>query len=193
MIDLTDEIRSFIAVDIPEGIVASLRPIRYDLSSLAPNLRMVDEENLHFTLKFLGNIGREMIGTIGGCMKSTRSLLGFDIKVRGLGAFPSAGRARVVWAGVSEGREKMIKLTEALDSTLSGLKFKKEKGNIPHLTVARAGRGSRRPDLSKFIEATREREIGNMHVDSIKLKRSKLTPQGPIYNDILEVQAGDSN
>ncbi len=182
-------IRSFIALDITDEIRAKLGPILQDLEDSRADLRMVDPVNLHFTVKFLGNITQDTIDRIAECMESVQGLLGFDIKVQGLGAFPRASRPRVIWVGVSDGRDRMVALSERLDAELSALGFEKERSHVPHLTLARSRRRGRNPEIAAFLEKMGDLEIGTMHVDNLVLKRSDLSPRGPTYSDILKVEA----
>ena len=182
-------IRSFIAIDIPEEILVKLDPLLSDLSQLGADLRIVRRENLHFTMKFLGNISEEMIEPVGECLRSVAGMLGFDMKIRGFGAFPNTRKARVVWVGTSSEGDRMVRLAESLDERLSKLGFTKERSHIPHLTLARCRSGRGKPALIRFIERMEDIEIDIMRVDRIVLKKSVLTPKGPIYTDILAVES----
>lgn len=181
-------IRAFIAVEIPPEAVARLDPLLADLASLGRDLKVVKRENLHFTLKFLGNIGSDMIGSVGDCMSSASGLLGFEIAIGGFGAFPNSHRPRVLWIGVKDGQDRMIQLAEDLDAALSELGFERERNHVPHLTLARNRSRRRSPGISSFIESMEDIEIGTMTVDAIKLKKSVLTPRGPTYSDVLETR-----
>ena len=179
-------IRSFVAVEIPEAAVARIDPLLADLASLGRDLKVVRRENLHYTLKFLGDIRQEMIEPIGECMHSVSNLLGFRMMIGGIGAFPDARRPRVIWIGAKDGQDNMVRLAEDLDSALSSLGFAKERSHVPHLTLARSRSGRGPPGLAAYMENMKDVEIGTIAVDTLKLKKSVLTPGGPIYSDILE-------
>jgi len=183
------QIRAFIAVETPEAIRAGLDPVMADLSRMGTALRRVQRENLHFTIKFLGEISPDLVDEIGDCMSSVRDRLGFEIEVKGLGAFPSPRRPRVLWVGVLDPAGRMIDLARTLDERLTALRFGKEKSYVPHLTLARSRSRRGAPELIPFIEERREIEIGTMRVDRMVLKKSVLTPKGPIYTDLLTVEA----
>ncbi len=181
-------IRAFVAVEIPPQAVARLDPLLADLASLGRELKVVKRENLHFTLKFLGNIGSDMIGPVGECMRSVSGLLGFEMTIGGFGAFPNSRRPRVLWIGVKDGQDRMVQLAEGLDAALSELGFERERSHVPHLTLARNRSRRQSPGISSFIESMGDIEIGTTTVDAIKLKKSVLTPRGPIYSDVLETR-----
>jgi 2'-5' RNA ligase len=187
---LQSGIRSFIAVEVPEEAVAKLEPVMADLAKLGSDLRIVHMGNLHFTLKFLGNISQDMVLPIKSCMDSVRDMLGFDLSLRGMGAFPNPRRARVVWVGASSKEDQMVGLARTLDEKLSQLGFARERSHVPHLTVARSRSRRSGQALVQFIENMRDLEVHTMRVDKIILKKSVLTPKGPIYSDLLAVGAG---
>jgi len=183
---MKESIRSFIAVESPQELVAKIEPLLRDLAGLG-DLRVVRKENLHFTLKFLGEISPEMIQPIGDCMRSVQGMLGFEMSICGFGAFPNARRPRVVWIGSSSEGERMVALARLLDERLHELGFAKERSYVPHLTLARSPTGRANPGLTQYLERMRQIDIGSMLVNSLVLKKSVLTPQGPIYSDLLRV------
>ena len=183
---MKESIRSFIAVETPQELVAKIEPLLRDLAGLG-DLRVVRKENLHFTLKFLGEISPEMIQPIGDCMRSVQGMLGFEMSICGFGAFPNARRPRVVWIGSSSEGDRMVALARLLDERLHELGFAKERSYVPHLTLARSRTGRANPGLTQYLERMRQIDIGSMLVNSLVLKKSVLTPQGPIYSDLLRV------
>ncbi len=184
-----DQIRAFVAVDIPERVKARIEPILAELKRLDKAVRPVKAENLHFTVKFLGNVPVSMVQEISSVLDECRPLLGFDVVVRGLGAFPNRRRPRVVWLGCEDEKQKMEVLLRQTDQKLSKLGFKKERSYVPHLTLARL-KGRPAPGLGSFLEGMQEVEVGSFRVSTLRLKRSTLTPQGPIYSDLYEVSEG---
>ncbi len=185
---MQERIRSFIAVETPQELVARIEPLLEDLAKLG-DLRVVRRENLHYTVKFLGEISPEMIGPIGDRMRSVSGMLGFRINIGGIGAFPSASKPRVVWIGASSEGDKMVALARLLDERLHELGFARERSYVPHLTLARSRTGRGSPRLVRYIESMRDVQIGSMIVNSMVLKKSVLTPQGPIYSDLLRVES----
>lgn len=184
-------IRSFIAIDVidPE-IVSKIVSIQEEIVSSNAKLKPVERENLHFTLKFLGEVEESRLELVKNIMRDTLgNFQPFRMKVESIGAFPTINRPNVVWIGAGEGREHFIKIASELDRALSRLGFPRERREIePHLTIARVkGPIGSLPDVIRRLSSI---ELGYIEVDEIKLKRSTLTREGPIYGDIYSVRLG---
>ncbi len=181
-------IRSFIAIDLEDpDVLSRVIRIQEEILSSSARLKPVERENLHFTLKFLGNVEESRIELIVSTM---REVLGsfepFQMHLRGVGAFPRVSRPNVVWIGVDEGRDVFIEMAKELDRALSKLGFRKEKkGFEPHLTVARVK--GYPGDLPGVIRGISDADVGFIDVREVRLKKSTLTPQGPIYETLHSV------
>ncbi|MFQ5800632.1 MAG: RNA 2',3'-cyclic phosphodiesterase [Candidatus Hydrothermarchaeales archaeon] len=176
--------RAFIACDISH---AGIKDVLEEIKKTGANIKLVEPENTHLTLKFLGEIQEEMAEKIGEAMK--RSCLGtssMEARLSGVGVFPSLKYIKVVWIGVE--CPELEKLQRKLDTALSELGFKKEGGFKPHLTIGRVRSAKNKQRLLEAVEKLKGREIGTVEIDAIKLKKSKLTPTGPIYTDTEEVK-----
>ncbi|ALU11732.1 hypothetical protein EYM_04205 [Ignicoccus islandicus DSM 13165] len=183
------KIRTFIAVDV-EGILASkLEKLVESIKSTGAPVKGVEAENFHVTLKFIGEIDEEMIDTIEEIMKhSVNGIEPHKVVLKGIGAFPNPFRPRVVWVGL-EGAEKLTTISSRLTKSLREKGIKVDtKQFVPHITLARV-KGYRNIDkLSEWIETMRDIEIGELEVKKIRLKKSILTPRGPIYETLREVE-----
>ncbi|MCD6243828.1 MAG: RNA 2',3'-cyclic phosphodiesterase [Candidatus Korarchaeota archaeon] len=181
-------IRSFIAIDVEDaGIVSKISEIQETLVASKARLKRVETENLHFTLKFLGEVEEERLELVKSTMNDVlENFNPFSMHLYGVGAFPRISRPNVVWIGVAEGREIFIEMAKELDRALSKLGFKKEtKSFEPHLTVARVkGHSGDLPDILKKISDV---DVGVIEVREVRLKKSTLTPSGPIYNTLYKV------
>jgi 2'-5' RNA ligase len=175
--------RSFIAV---EARTPGVEGLLSGLSSLGAALRVVKPEGLHITMKFLGEIPEGRVGEIYSAMEEAFSPFEpFHISLKGAGAFPSPRRPRVVWVGVEEGRDTLIRMQSALDSNLSSLGFQKEKRRFhPHLTLARVKTPRVMDRLQEFIEGHKGEEFGRVAVGKVELKKSLLTPRGALYTTL---------
>jgi len=184
-------VRSFIAIDVSDpDIVAKILAIQEEILSSNAKLKPVERENLHFTLKFLGNVEEARIEIIKRLMDDIlRNFQPFKMELSSVGAFPTASRPNVVWIGAGEGRELFIRMASELDRALSRLGFQREKRAIePHLTIARVkGHVGNLPDVIRRLSDVR---VGYVTVSEVKLKRSTLTPEGPIYGDLHVVSLG---
>src|SRR3989338_9588309 len=171
--------RCFIAVDINDELKTEILPLQKELARIA-DAKLVEPENLHFTLKFLGGIdnrtlaeAKNMLGKVSAGFKP------FSASAKGMDAFPDINYIRVVWIGCPE----LYNLQKAVDDSLSPL-FRKERKINPHLTLARIRSERNKEALADFINKNKAIEIGSFRVEEIKLKVSMLTPKGPVYEDV---------
>jgi len=187
---LNDRIRSFISIDITaKELLARLVELQRQLSGSGADLKTVQPENLHFTLRFLGEVHPSTLEAVHKEM-ATVKFNPFKMDLRGVGVFPNLNRINVVWVGVSKGEAEVRMLSTKLDSALKRADLRPDaKGFSPHLTVVRARTGRNKDRLATVVSHLKEYDVGSMDVTSIQLKKSVLTPHGPIYSTIFEVKA----
>ena len=187
---MSEKIRSFISVDITDQVLLDkIVKIQQALLETGADLKLVEPENLHLTLRFLGEIPKPTLELVREELKSLR-FNQFKLNLQGTGAFPNLRRINVVWIGIKEGEENLKEIAKKVESMLKKLGFPPDpKGFSPHLTIARVRTGKNKDRLVSFIEKFRDYEVGWMTVDSVRLKKSTLTPKGPIYTTIDTVQA----
>jgi 2'-5' RNA ligase len=185
---MVETIRSFIAFDIDdESIVKRFSDIQQMLDETGADLKLVKPQAIHITMRFLGNIIPQMIDSVYEEMKQV-SFSPFDVEIRGLGAFPDLNYLRVVWAGIQRGDAELARVFKQLESNLKGLGFKPDpRGFSPHLTVARVKTGRNKRALIQCIQASADYEFGTVRADCLRLKKSVLTPKGPVYSTLREV------
>lgn len=178
--------RCFIAVDVDNPSVSSFID---ELSEVGAALRVVRPENLHLTLKFLGEVPDDSIDSIKKAMDDSFSHFdAFEASLEGTGAFPSENYMRVVWVGFEENRERFIEMQKVLDENLASLGFAPDKRFHPHLTLARVKSQKGKGKLKAFINKNKERSFGKLKVDSVELKKSVLGPKGPVYSTVGETK-----
>jgi 2'-5' RNA ligase len=177
--------RAFVAVDVQCG--PELRTAIEQLKGYGRSLKPVHPDNVHITLKFLGDTEESAVPELEKVMRSAvDGIAPFQVRLVGTGVFPNARSPRVVWVGM-DGAEPLGKMTSVLENDCELLGFRKEKrGFSPHLTLARVREGFQ-ADLSEFLNETQEKQFGSFQVNGIRLKKSVLTPSGPIYSDVLEI------
>lgn len=123
--------------------------------------------------------------------RSGSDLRPFEAQIRGLGAFPSVTRPRVIWAGVLDGAPEMIELARRVDTALAALGFAREERPFsPHVTLGRVRRPGRDPTLSEALTGGSGREFGRMGVPGACLMRSELSPRGARYTELAAVPLG---
>lgn len=177
--------RAFVAVEVEGG--DALRRIIDELRGYGKALKPVSPDQVHITLKFLGQMDEDLIPQLEAMMReAVQGTAPFTLRLVGLGVFPNPRRPRVIWAGM-EGAEPLGRMAAALEEGCEPLGFRKEKRQFsPHLTLARVREGFR-PDLSEMLSKYEGSELGASLVSSIVLKKSVLTPAGPIYSDVVRV------
>lgn len=178
--------RGFIAVDIE--ISPKIKEIVSDLNNSGANIKLVEPKNMHITLKFLGETDEKSISEIKDIMeKSVENIEPFEIKLKDTGVFPNENYIKVIWIGLEQ-YEKLAEITKNIDQKLSEIGFKKEKrGFSPHLTIGRVKSGRNKDKILHILNKYRDNEFNDFIIDSIKLMKSELTPEGPIYTTLEEV------
>jgi len=185
---MSGTIRSFFAFDIEDNrIVRRMSDVQGMLANTGADLKLVTPQNIHLTVRFLGDIHPPMVDAIYEEMKQL-SFSPFTIEIRGLGAFPKPNYPRVVWAGIKKGANELADVFEQLEPRLRGLGFKPDtKGFSPHLTIARVRTGRNKARLAELIRELEDYEFGTVKAECLRLKKSDLTPRGPIYTNWREV------
>jgi 2'-5' RNA ligase len=180
--------RAFIAVDVQLGQEAL--DIWKRVEATGADLKMVNPKITHVTLKFLGDTDEALVEDIGAVLGSAVKDAGpFEVELKGLGVFPKPSYIKVVWMGM-EGAEPMVQLAKDIEAGLKPMGFKKDKPFRPHLTIARL-RGGRRADrVASLVEAHPDTSFGAFRVEEVVLKKSVLTPEGPIYSDVKNATLG---
>jgi 2'-5' RNA ligase len=185
---MPEPIRSFIAFDIDnEEILKRLSVAQEKLRKSGADLKLVKPENIHITMRFLGDIQPNMVDRIHSKMEKV-AFTPSDVEIQGVGAFPNLKYTRVVWAGIQKGTEKLENIFSQIEPRLRELGFKSDKkGFSPHITIARVRTGRNKAELASCVNELASYEFGLLKVNCLKLKKSVLTPKGPIYSTLKEV------
>jgi 2'-5' RNA ligase len=178
--------RVFIAIDIGEEIRAALSDLQQQLQSKVDikksDVKWVNPKNIHLTLKFLGEIKDEKVVEV---CNITQDVAGrhksFELDVETVGCF--GGRsARVLWVGVGQGSDDLLRLQENLDQQLASAGWSQETRKFTgHLTLCRVRNPKAGIKLAQTSEAYRDFKLGTMSADSITVYQSQLRPTGPVY------------
>ena len=171
--------RLFVAVDISEELREKIHPVLKAVSEIS-GVKAVERENLHITLKFLGEVSEARVVAISEALKKVE-FEPFEIYLKGFGFFPNERYARVAWIGVKEGEDRLKELADKVNAALKKVGFKSESFTA-HVTVARV----KKPEGRKIVEVLSklDDDFGRMEVKDFRLKKSTLTSKGPIYEDI---------
>lgn len=180
---MENKIRSFIAVEIPEGVQAQIGQLQQKFKNLQGNIKLVKSENIHLTLKFLGDIDQSQLNKIKEKIDDTAKISKkFEIKICGIGVFPKLDFPRIIWVGIEDDEKHIEKIYQNLEDGLSKIGFEKEKRAFhSHLTIARIKYLKDKVELKKILETTQFIISEQITVNEISLFKSTLTPKGAIY------------
>ena len=185
---MSEMVRSFVAFDLEnDAVVKKLTDVQALLVKTGADLKVVEPENIHVTMRFLGDVRMESVEKIYEAMKKAL-FVPFEVRIQGVGAFPDARYPRVVWAGITHGANDLRSISSQLEPHLTALGFAPDpKGFSPHLTIARVKGGKNKAELAKFISDRKDFDFGTILATCLRLKKSDLTPRGPVYSTLREV------
>ena len=192
----SEEIRSFIAIELPEEAKEGLARLRGKLERDEHKfVKWVEPESIHLTLKFLGNIFPSQVAKVTEGMKSAaQGLAPFHVEISSTGAFPNLKQPSVFWVGITGETDRLLELQRNIDSALVPLGFTKEdRPFVPHLTLARIRQGTspaERRTFGELVSASSFEDKYYIEVTSINLLKSQLTPAGAIYSRLTTVRLG---
>ncbi|MEW5896194.1 MAG: RNA 2',3'-cyclic phosphodiesterase [Nanoarchaeota archaeon] len=180
--------RLFIGIPLSIEIKENIKFLIEELKQTAADLKLVSVENLHFTLKFLGDVEEGKIAEIKEKVKKAAgSCAKFPVKIKGVGVFPDINRINVLWLGT--GNSLMLPLMKRINKQLNYIR-KEEHGEQSHLTLARVKSGKNKDKLQDFVRKFAHEEFGEMIVDKVVLCESELTKEGPVYKVVKEFGLG---
>ena len=150
----------------------------------ATDVAWVGAENLHITLKFLGGVEDTRLSDVADAVGAAAAVRAFDVELRGLGAFPTPTRPRVIWAGAADA-PAFAELAAGVDRSLGALGFPpEERGFTPHVTLGRVREPRRDRALASALTAGGTRPFGMLRVARVSLMRSDLSPRGARYTEL---------
>jgi RNA 2',3'-cyclic 3'-phosphodiesterase len=185
---MPDSIRTFIAIKIPS--LEPLRRVLKELAGMGRALKTVDPDNLHVTLKFLGQTDMNLVPEVRALMEqAARSSASCELTITGLGVFPHAQRPNVVWAGL-QGSDTLASLAADLEAGLEPQGFPREnRPFVPHLTLARVK--ARPPEsLRDLLSRHAKSPFGTVAIDHLEFIRSEPGPDGSQYTILATTPLG---
>ena len=176
-------VRAFIALELSDEIRARLSDVQEVLKRCTARMTWVERKNIHITVKFLGEVDDKKIPELKSALTSI-PFRSFPITT-GVITINNPHRPFTVWCTIEDGG-RGAQFLDLVENSLSSLGFAREKRKFgPHATVARVRRFD--PSLFETIKLLDSKSYGNCAITGMKLKKSTLTPQGPVYEDLLEV------
>ena len=175
--------RIFVAIEINDkNVLDSISKIQ---SELKINAKPVKIQNLHFTVQFLGEVADQMVEKISRDLCDLE-FVPFSISLSGVGVFPKPNNPRVVLVGTSDGINELEELVVNIQKKLLHFGFSPDKKFKPHVTMFRIK--NKIGDITNELEKLSRHYFGKQMISEVKLKKSELTPNGPIYTDLLVVK-----
>ena len=183
--------RAFIAIVLPSGIKGAVSKIQGELKTTLPKISWTKPDNLHITLKFLGEISPQQLSNIKQVITEVaKTNTWFQIKFKTIGVFPNIKQARIIWIGTNQVPLRMKKIVEQLELKCMKLGIPKEKRLFyNHITVGRIKNNTNTTDLEKELNKVRRDLINKdfeFDVGRIILFKSTLASTGPTYTVLDE-------
>ncbi len=210
---MPDSVRCFVAVELPEELKARIAEETAFLKKSKADVKWVQPENLHLTLKFLGQVPEVRIPELAGLLKEAvrdmkKQQKPYEVEVAGAGVFPGPGSPRVFWLGIRDPQMLLAGLARSVEEKLGKAGFgQQEKGAfVPHLTLGRLredrpspGRGKGGPaggsggreearKLAMELATLEDTLFGKIKLENISLMRSELGPGGARYSRLATIE-----
>ncbi len=188
-------IRTFIAIELEEVQHRALRDVQTRLirERAARDVRWVAPDNIHLTLKFLGDVESGSLPDLQHAVADAcAGTATFTLTLTGAGAFPNTRRPNVIWVGVGGAVERAAELAQKIDEACAAVGFAREERPFsPHLTLGRVKRDARPSDRQFIGEMIVNAQIGNLGelpVERVSVMKSELHPGGSVYTRLAEIQ-----
>lgn len=180
--------RLFIGIDIGDDIRKNIASLISDFSGQDYGIKFVDPESLHITLKFLGEVDESMLPLIEKEMKKAcEGVKPFDAELSTVKYFGDSSYIKVIWLDITEGKGEITGMMNRLNEGLSHIR-KEEFKPSPHITIGRVKSPVNMGGLLLKINKHKDMKMGSLSVGEVKLKRSILKREGPVYSDVCKVQ-----
>lgn len=183
--------RIFIAIDLPPEIKDSVSRLIAKLKEASAAVKWTSPENLHFTLKFIGEIKEVKLKEVKEILAETVSgLKPFSVSLEGIGTFPSGKSPRVIWIGAKEGADQICKIMRELNERYAAedIADKEDREPLAHLTLGRVKEVKGLDKLVQLIEKHKSDNFGKAAVREIGIIKSQLTRKGPVYTKVESVR-----
>ena len=180
--------RCFIAIELPPAVKSALGSLLEELKKSPADIRWVNPNNIHLTLKFLGNVNEKNIpGVINIMDAACKQYQPLTLELKGLGIFPDINRPRILWIG-AEGNSVLKGLQRDIEYGMAKIGFEREDRKFTaHLTLGRFRSLRGKEDILEKIKLRGNVSLGAINVSSISLMKSDLSPEGSRYARIAEV------
>jgi 2'-5' RNA ligase len=179
-----EKLRSFISVEFPDEVVKEVARVQEVLGKKKFEGKLTELENLHLTLKFLGEIDGKTLEKVRKRLRKVK-VGEMALRVEEIGTFNVRGRPRIVWVKI--GGRGIFGLQKEVDKVLEGM-FESEKRFMSHMTIARVKFVRDKREFIDYVKKIKLMDV-RFKVDRFKLKISELKKTGPVYSDVEEYKA----
>ncbi len=181
--------RCFIAIELPESVRSNLEGLSARLRRSGVRASWVRPENMHVTLRFLGEICEERVGEVVRLLEASyANTPPFRFTLQGTGAFPNMKTPSVIWAGIRP-NEAILEVQRIAEDVAQRVGCSKEKNRFhPHVTLARIKDPRNASGWQRYLAAEKDWEGGEVCVEQVAVFQSELTPRGPIYTRLAFIQ-----
>jgi len=189
---MSTTLRTFIAIDLPDTLRSQIARVQQDLNSSGADVRWVETQNLHLTLKFIGSIEEGAQERISAALQqAVRPFSPFVFQLEGLGVFPRLANPRVVWLGVSEGRGMLEQIAAAVEKACVEVGLPAQDHPFtPHLTIGRIRSNKRLEGLIHFLQRSPMRHPFLVQARRILFFKSTLQAAGAVHTPLAELPLG---
>ena len=185
-----EKIRSFIAISLPQEIKNKITETQKSLMETKADVRWVNIDGIHLTLKFLADIERSQVKEILSAIKAaSEGIKPFSLEIASVGAFPKIEYPRVVWIGINDETNTLKPIQKKIDENLSKIGFDREERDFkPHLTLGRVKSLKGKERLIPLILQAKDLSLGRFEVTEVLLMQSVLKPTGAEYSEIGKIE-----
>jgi 2'-5' RNA ligase len=180
--------RTFIAVELPETIKEKIGELQAPLKKTNAFVSWVKPENIHITLKFLGEVPEEKINEVFSAAEvAFKEAKKFKMNLKGMGAFPDFRRPRVIWIGTGKGGEELSDMATKIEDQTEKIGYPKEKRKFsPHFTMGRVKSPKNIEKLMELVKSS-DFETEDIEVNEVTVMKSQLHPAGAIYTPLKKI------
>ena len=185
-----NKIRTFIAIEIPPHIKKEISEIQRHLMVRDTRISWPKPDNIHITLKFLGDVDASAIAPIARVVEeAVEQIPPFNVKIGGVGTFPSGSKPRVLWIGAKSEDSLLVKCAESIDSNLGELGYEKEtRAFRAHLTLGRVKSQFKIDEVLERLNESRDFECDDFRASEITVVQSTLHASGAIYTPLKRIR-----
>lgn len=184
---MTEIARTFIAIELNDKVRFELSSLQSILRKSDADVKWVEPESIHLTLKFLGYIDDKKIREVENILNEVvKNIKPFSLSLKEIGAFPKLNYPKVIWVGVDEGKFQTQQIAKDLEDKLESIGIPKEGRDFhPHITLGRVRTPKNKDKLKSIIETTKFEPESKINVYHLTLFKSQLAPQGPIHTPLF--------